>query len=481
MKISDQISLSVSNLSRRKGRTALTIIGVIIGTCAVIVMISLGIAQNAATDAMLQSWGDLTMIEVYSGGISYSSDTGEQVSLNQEAVEAFRGLEHVIAASPYEQDYEMNVSITAGRNNRYENTGSYNLFGIDPEAMPLLGNELESGSWPTDGTTYGKDVIPVVVGPYFAYNFQDTRRSVNSTKRYRWYGETDSFGNLLDPYVDVSRDDLTLTLNDGEESGGKSVSYKIKVVGVLKEDSKNYQLQYGMIMRLSDMQMLKTQNAKLNKTGYNVKTSTYNTVYVKVDDMNNVDGVSEIIKDEMGFSVYSMSDERKSMQQQVARQQLMLGGLAAISLFVAALNIANTMTMAIYERRREIGVMKVLGCELGSIRRMFLLESGMIGFIGGVIGAALSYLVSFVLNNITVIVYGLTNALQSIGIHVSLDVSSLISGSYSYYTDSTTISTIPPWLVLAALAFAVVIGLASGLAPADRAVKISALEAIRNN
>ena len=71
------------------------------------------------------------------------------------------------------------------------------------------------------------------------------------------------------------------------------------------------------------------------------------------------------------------------MQQQVARNQMMLGGLAAISLFVAALNIANTMTMAIYERTREIGVMKVLGCELRNIRRMFLIESGFIGFIGG--------------------------------------------------------------------------------------------------
>ena len=66
--------------------------------------------------------------------------------------------------------------------------------------------------------------------------------------------------------------------------------------------------------------------------------------------------------------------------------------------FVAALSIANTMTMAIYERTREMGVMKVLGCKLGKIRQMFLLEAGMIGFVGGLVGILVSYLLSFVLN-----------------------------------------------------------------------------------
>ena len=58
MRISDQVALAAKNLSRRKGRTALTVIGVVVGTCAVIVMISLGIAQNKAYDEMLSTWGD---------------------------------------------------------------------------------------------------------------------------------------------------------------------------------------------------------------------------------------------------------------------------------------------------------------------------------------------------------------------------------------------------------------------------------------
>ncbi len=66
--------------------------------------------------------------------------------------------------------------------------------------MPLLDNKLESGDWPKSGANYGKDVIPVVVGKEFLYQFEDTRRSQNSSKRQRWSGETDANGNQLPPF-----------------------------------------------------------------------------------------------------------------------------------------------------------------------------------------------------------------------------------------------------------------------------------------
>ena len=68
MKISDEISLSARNLLRRKGRTALTLVGVVIGTCMVVLMISLGIAQTKTNEEMLQSWGDLTQVQIYGYG-----------------------------------------------------------------------------------------------------------------------------------------------------------------------------------------------------------------------------------------------------------------------------------------------------------------------------------------------------------------------------------------------------------------------------
>ena len=485
MKISDQVALATRNLSRRKGRTALTVIGVVVGTCAVIVMISLGIAQNKAYDEMLQSWGDLTQIQVYGGnmgvavsvgGVTVSSSSSEEpAKLDDAMVKTFAQMDHVVAATPYYEGYNLQGRISAGMNERYQISGLYNLYGIDPAAMEPMGFSLTDGTWLSDSASYPKDTIPVLVGQYTGYNFEDTRRSPNSSKRYRWQGMTDSRGNPVEPFVDVNKDDMTLTLSNGNTENPQEKTWKLEVVGVMALDEKNYWTQNGIVMRLKDMKMLMEENADLNKMTYD-ENAEYQNVYVKVDEIENVDAVNEAIKG-YGFSTYSMSDVRKEMQKQVARNQMMLGGLAAISLFVAALNIANTMTMAIYERTREIGVMKVLGCELKNIRRMFLIESGCIGFIGGVAGAILSGLVSLVLNNLMTIASVLMMLLQSLGIQANIDLSAILN---STGTGSTTMSVIPPWLVAAALAFATVIGILSGIAPANRAVKISALEAIRH-
>ena len=89
MKISDEISLSARNLLRRKGRTALTLVGVVIGTCMVVLMISLGIAQTKTNEEMLQSWGDLTQIQIYGYGMMMSSD-GKPLYLDDAAIASIK-------------------------------------------------------------------------------------------------------------------------------------------------------------------------------------------------------------------------------------------------------------------------------------------------------------------------------------------------------------------------------------------------------
>ena len=108
------------------------------------------------------------------------------------------------------------------------------------------------------------------------------------------------------------------------------------------------------------------------------------------------------------------------------------------------------MMMSIYERTKEIGVMKVLGCDLSAIRNMFLTEAGFIGLIGGVLGLILSYIISAVINFV-------------------------MKGMYA-----SGISYIPFYLSLLALVFSVIIGMLAGLFPALRAMRLSPLAAIRN-
>ena len=115
MKISDQIGLAVTNLSRRKGRTALTVVGVVVGICAVIVMISMGIAESHNNDEMLKNMGGLTKIEVYNYGSQ--NINGQEVKLDNEAVQRFRKIDHVTAVTPYYQP-DLNLYVEAGKNNR---------------------------------------------------------------------------------------------------------------------------------------------------------------------------------------------------------------------------------------------------------------------------------------------------------------------------------------------------------------------------
>lgn len=142
--------------------------------------------------------------------------------------------------------------------------------------------------------------------------------------------------------------------------------------------------------------------------------------------------------------------------------QAVLGGIGAMSLLVAALGITNTMVMSIYERTREIGVMKVLGCLLTDIRKLFLWEAGIIGFTGGVVGLLLSILASFLLNRF------------------GGDLGGLLGGGYAPDGTRLPISVIPVWLAVSSVGFATLVGLLSGFYPANRAMKLSALEAIRN-
>lgn len=465
MKISDEISLSARNLLRRKGRTALTLVGVVIGTCMVVLMISLGIAQTKTNEEMLQSWGDLTQVQIYGYGMMMGSD-GKPLYLDDAAIANIKQIPHVAAATPYAQAYNLEGEITAGRNGRYT-SDIYNLIGIDPTALEPMGFALQSGSWPTNTPASEKATkLQVLVGSSTGYNFQDSRKSYNSPKRYRYEGQTDVNGKELPPFVDIDKDKMTLTIKTGEGSTEKSRSWELEVVGVLEPDgAKGYWTQSGIVLRIQDMKMLQKLYNDMTKT--KEESKSYDEVYVKVDDLSNVTDVETAIHD-LGFTnTYSMNQQREEMQKQVMNSQMIFGGIAAVSLLVAAINIINTMTMAIYERTREIGVMKVLGCELGNIRTMFLLESSTIGFIGGLIGLGISLIASFVLNNLSTLGQG-------------LDLSGLMGGGYYMGGGGGTISIIPPWLMLAALVFATLVGLVAGILPANKAVKISALEAIRH-
>jgi ABC-type antimicrobial peptide transport system permease subunit len=204
---------------------------------------------------------------------------------------------------------------------------------------------------------------------------------------------------------------------------------------------------------------LKKESDKYNNikptTGAKVK---YDQIYVKANTMNETIDIAKQIQ-ELGYQAYANAEWIASYQKQMQSLQLILGGIGAVSLLVAAIGITNTMIMSIYERTREIGIMKVIGCVVGDIRSLFLYEAGIIGLVGGAIGIGFSYALSFVLNK--------------------LGGSSFLGGMGGIGGGSK-LSVIPIWLALGAVLFAILVGLVAGFLPAHRATRLSALEAMRN-
>lgn len=441
MRISDILSICFRNLIRRKLRTFLTALGVVIGVALIIVAVSIGIGLSITYDEQMASWGDLTVINVY--------NWNSQVTMDDAAVAQIQALEGVDIATPFYQNWELNFQMKT-KNGRYQCYPQ--LYGVYPEALEKLGYELKEGKYLEERDKE----YSMVVGEQFAYRFYDTKKKRNN----RVDPYPDQYGRIKDPFVDVTKDKLILYIpsQKTDQSGnptGKDLEVKPVIAGVLLKNDANWEATNAAFMDISEMKALEQKYNKQNgikKTGDSKKVN-YEDVRVKCVDVDSVAGVQEAIR-AMGFECGSMNDGREMMQKQALTIQIVLGVLAGFSLLVAAIGIANTMIMSIYERTREIGVMKVIGAEVRDIRIMFLLEAGMIGLLGGVMGVSLSYA-------------------GSLGVNKFVAEAMLGPGS--------RLSVIPLWLVGIALAFSVLVGVVFGFLPANRGVKISALEAIKHD
>ena len=450
MRFLDLLTMSINNLRRRKVRTALTVLGVVIGTASVVVMVSLGIGLNALMMEMYSSYGSMTAIEIYNYGNNGNNGTSDNpLYLTDDTVKEFLRIPHVTSASPV---LETNVILKQGV---YETNTSIN--GVTREFMEQI--PLGQGKLPDPKSTE----MEFIYGNAVVQWFQNSKTG----KGYWDTQELPDIDYMNKPMFVIFDTDAYYQSRNGGNGDGTPVKapkkYLIRTAGVVEGGIDDYNsYAYGVY---TDIDQLKTQLKKLykkkpipgqptNKKGKPYSYFIYNQAYVYVDDMENVTAVQKAITD-MGFQANSQMEWIEQSQQTYNMIQLVLGGIGAISLFVAAIGIANTMMMSIYERTKEIGVIKVLGCDLRTIRNMFLLESGFIGFMGGVIGVAISYGIGFIMNHF-------------------LGIGQIMTGQ------AGDISRIPLWLATAAVVFAIFVGMAAGFFPSLRAMHLSPLAAIRN-
>lgn len=423
----DMVIMAAKNLWKRKLRTLLTVLGVVIGTASIVVMMSIGIGLNESYTKELEQWGSLQIIEVY----NYNWDnSGGDVKLDDKAVENFEAIEGVEAVAPMVETYGLIAA-----NNRF--VSDVSLRGMDPSLMETFGYTVSEGRLLQEG-----DKTQVVLGAYTKDNFRNPKLS--------WQASM----NAGPPEVDLFGDRMVFTTDYsfGTKYADKSIkSQRIEVVGVMDGSNQNA---YYTVMPIDQVIKIKEEQARRDRenvgSSSSQKEDKYSTILVKVDNTDNVMDVQNAIKD-MGYTAYSLADSLESINEMTNMIKLVLGAIGAVSMLVAAISISNTMIMAIYERTKEIGIMKVIGAKVMDIERLFLTEAAFIGFCGGAVGIVLSYLISFGINYVI-----------------------KTSGQSAY-----NISSIPLWLSGVALLFATLVGILAGYLPAKRATKVSALTAIR--
>lgn len=430
----DILTMAAKNLMRRKSRTVLTMLGVLIGTTSIVVMVSLGIGMMESQQKMYEQWGSLNEITV-NQSYSYGDNEEKVVALNDEALEIFRQYEGVTAVIPM-----VRVSTSGVKYGKEE--GWLDVYGIDPASMEQKGIEVAAGR-----LLEVTDRNAIVVGGMVGDSFYDPNTG--------WvYDEDESYEDyrqrIYDKSLGMLDKKMTAEFRNYETQKSKKVTFQ--VVGVTPMDSPNNYYAYAPLSVMQNIQkvtLTKEQRKEKNR-------DIYNQVTIVTSDVKYTKEICQGLRDS-GYNCYSIAESLEGVEDSMQTVQLVLGGIGSITLLVAAIGIINTMVMSIYERTREIAIMKVIGATFNDIRLMFLAEAGLIGLLGGIFGLIFSYTLSFVVNK--------------------------FAGSFmaGMGTEGTAISVIPWWLAVFAIVFSILIGLLAGVYPANRAVKLSPIEAMRNN
>jgi putative ABC transport system permease protein len=415
MRNSTYLKMGMNMLVHSKLRSWLTIIGIVIGVGSVIGIVSLGDAMQANIQSKLAEM-DLTKITISPGYTKASSNMGTMdgdpgthpgtsaesaattdTELTDDDIDALQGLDSLQYISG---------EISGSEKVKYAGeSATLSITGVDPQVWKYMTTlKTQSGRLLEPADKY-----VAVIGSNIA-------------------------GETYDHDIGVNQ---VITLNN------KSV----RVVGVLEEegmgdDSKIYMPIDGAVDLIEDAQ-----------------EDVYDTITVKAKSEDQVDGLMDDIidklmisrhiiqEDDRDFSLTASKSMADSVTEMVSSMTLFLGAIAAVSILVGSVGIANTMFTSVLEKTKEIGTMKAIGAKNKDILMIFLFNSAMVGLVGGILGVMLGYIVS--------------------------------SGLQSMMGNITSGGGVSLYLIVEGLTLAVLTGVTSGVVPAYRASKLKPVDALR--
>jgi ABC-type antimicrobial peptide transport system permease subunit len=393
MKPIDVLRIAMSTFTNNRMRTFLTIFGVSIGVATIVFLVSLGYGLQQITIGDIQSIKALT---------TYSVTTGNSgiLALNQDTLKHLKTIEHVASVNGL---LSMSGQITIDGHKT-----DVLLNDASAEYVDLESPKLSSGS-AYQNDTDKKIIVTEVVATAFG------------VKPESLVGKTAS----LLFYVPNPND----SKNPIEQSGD------YQIAGVIKDTTASYLYLPNGTLKLPD-------------------NTNFNDVKVRVDNADNMSGVNDtLIK--MGYKTSSIGDKVSQMNKIFRIAQIVLLVFGAIALLVASIGMFNTLTISLLERTKDIGIMKALGAKDKTIYSIFLAESTIISFAGGLLGIIIALILG-------------------VAVNVLISTLALRAGG-----DPLNIFQPPYPFIAAVFAFSVLVGVITGVYPARRAAKLDPLVALR--
>ena len=403
MRPTDLLRLSTRMFKTRPLRTSLTILGVGVGIGAIMFLVSLGYGlQNLLLEQITTS-DSLLSLDV-------TPPESGLIHLDQHQLEVLAALPHVKEVSPV-----ANIPAQISYN---QFTGDALANIIKPSYFRLAGAEAQVGRFFTTDDQ-GKVVVSSTVAKLFNLKVEEA------------VGKKISITFFFTPAASSEASSAATTTADATVERHQD----FEIVGVIENNLSSFA--YVAYRDLSTMPITEYAQAKVH-----VQTS---------DDL---EPVRERVK-ELGFSVFALSDTIAEANKIFKAVQVVLALFGIVALLVAAIGMFNTVTIALLERTQEIGIMKAIGAASSDVFVMFLTESALMGFLGGVTGVLLGYgggeIFNFALNI-------LASRLGGKQLHLFVR---------------------PLWFTMSILVFSTVVGFLTGVLPARRAAKLRTLAALR--
>ncbi len=429
MKFKDQVDFVRQHIKKNKLRVFMTVLAATMGTAFLIILASVGFGLHDTIRNEVLSNRLVTEIQVYSN----------EGSISEPEVQKLKKREHVKAVV-FRQNLAVGIETTL---EGYIGNQEFIITDFIEEGK--VNFELQEGRLP-------KASNEIVVGSHFNETLSKIGEANEEASEEESALQYD--GKLLGKQ-------FTMKISDGED-GMNENEMQLTIVGVGKKPAKEWNHDQKIYADVAVGQEIeKIYYSKVERPKHPDDSQLfYGEVNVYADDLENVKAVSGKLKKD-GYSVYSISDELDQLDVFFLALKAGLIFVGTIAILISSIGIFNTMTMAVTERTREIGVMKAIGAKPKLIQRLFLMESAWIGILGTFLAVVISYGVSILSNYILPII-----------------VSSAL-GEDDFGDFEVTFSVIPWQLVVIASVISIGVAMISGWRPARKATKIDVINALR--